>query len=310
MLTITGLLRFPARARAHAAHPTTEWRGGGVADAFPGRQAALPPGHIRDVAVCAGAAVRRWFGADIRSYGASQSGTCPWRPHAPLESDDRVVHLPVQQGFLALLKTRETAPADDRATLSLGQLSHHDAAGFPARSVAAVHALFPTEGCCEQSADGFAVWPTGLLGTGFYRDRATRLHVATRGAMEAALHRAGYEKLRHVWASIRAGRSEFRPTAGDSEYEELVHATTLEHNAITLYSGHLLHSAHVNSTVQSLLTDDPRSGRLTANLFFAEQTNPTSQRSYDEFLARGNLDCERGRCTSATGGTAPVVVRL
>ena len=293
VLTVRGALRFPQLLRRRAAALNAEWRFD-ARDSFPGGRLPLPRWYLPAMAQCIGPLVRTVYGVDIRSPG--RRAVCPLSEEPPTTPP----WLPVQHGFLALAEDRRNTPLGPRwaeeNTHTHGMVSHHDSMdGFAHDAgLAAVHALVRG-------------WPAGARGTAFFADRATRMERARPGR-EAAHHRAAWEVRRHLQASVEAGHRRVTPVHGSTEYEQLVHASDLEYNAIVIFNFHALHAAHLAPDISQRLSRHPESGRLTANLFW-EQTGLLSSRSaFERALAAGNLHCGAGWCTAGQR-EVPISVR-
>lgn len=98
----------------------------------------------------------------------------------------------------------------------------------------------------------------GAGGTAFYRQRSTGFETIDAGRYaqyEAALSR---DVALH-------GLPGAAYIAGDSSMFECIGTCQARPNRIVVYRGHLLHCAAI--TRPDLLTDDPSTGRLTANIF-------------------------------------------
>ena len=94
-------------------------------------------------------------------------------------------------------------------------------------------------------------------GTAFYRHRATGLEVITPDVVD--LYRDT------VVAELRADTPPQEYVVGDTEYFERIHAVEAAFNRLIIYRGNALHSGDINA--RTVLSEDPRRGRLTINGF-------------------------------------------
>jgi len=94
-------------------------------------------------------------------------------------------------------------------------------------------------------------------GTSFYRHRATGLERVTRSRLE------GYRAT--VAAELRGGSSAQEYVIDDTLFFERIHTVEAEFNRLIIYKGNALHSGDISG--RTMLSEDPRVGRLTINGF-------------------------------------------
>jgi len=94
-------------------------------------------------------------------------------------------------------------------------------------------------------------------GTSFYRHRATGLERVTRNQVE------GYRA--RVVADLRTESSVPGYVADDTRFFERIHTVDALFNRLLVYKGNALHSGDISG--RTMLSEDPRLGRLTINGF-------------------------------------------
>jgi hypothetical protein len=126
-----------------------------------------------------------------------------------------------------------TTPATDLATQQ--RAPHFDC--VESNRLALLHYLVPT------------------AGTAFYRHRATGIEHITADVVE-----------RYVdIAKTQAAATPARYVTGSNEYYEQIGMIEGHRDRLAIYPGNLLHSAVIASDAS--LSDDPRTGRITSNIF-------------------------------------------
>lgn len=98
-------------------------------------------------------------------------------------------------------------------------------------------------------------WEQG--GTAFYRHRATGLEVITPDVVQR------YRET--VAAELRGEAPAQDYVVGDTRFFERIHAVEAAHDRLIVYRGNALHSGDITS--RTVLSEDPRRGRLTINGF-------------------------------------------
>ncbi|HEV7607621.1 MAG TPA: DUF6445 family protein [Steroidobacteraceae bacterium] len=94
-------------------------------------------------------------------------------------------------------------------------------------------------------------------GTSFYRHRATGLESVTRERVE--------EYRNTVVAELKSESQAEGYVADDTRFFERVHRVEAAFNRLIIYKGNALHSGDINE--RTVLSEDPRKGRLTVNGF-------------------------------------------
>jgi len=94
-------------------------------------------------------------------------------------------------------------------------------------------------------------------GTSFYRHRPTELERVTRNRLE------GYRAT--VVADLKTETSALAYVADDTRFFERIHTVEAEFNRLIIYKGNALHSGDISG--RTMLSEDPRLGRLTINGF-------------------------------------------
>jgi len=94
-------------------------------------------------------------------------------------------------------------------------------------------------------------------GTSFYRHRPTDLERVTRNRVE------GYRAT--VVADLRTESSAREYVADDTRFFERIHTVEAAFNRLIIYKGNALHSGDISG--RTILSEDPRLGRLTINGF-------------------------------------------
>jgi len=94
-------------------------------------------------------------------------------------------------------------------------------------------------------------------GTSFYRHRPTDLERVTRSRVE------GYRAT--VLADLKTESSARAYVADDSRFFERIHTVEAAFNRLVIYKGNALHSGDISG--RTILSEDPRKGRLTINGF-------------------------------------------
>lgn len=98
-------------------------------------------------------------------------------------------------------------------------------------------------------------WEQG--GTAFYRHRATGLEAITPEVVQQ------YQET--VAAELRSEAPAQDYVVGDTRYFERIHAVEAARDRLIIYRGNALHSGDITS--RTVLSEDPRRGRLTINGF-------------------------------------------
>ena len=101
--------------------------------------------------------------------------------------------------------------------------------------------------------------PGDFGGTSFYRHRPTGYENITASRRENFIHSA-QEHLATI-----GGRPPQRYVDGSDEHFERLKSLPYRQNRLLVYPGTLLHSGNIDPSRD--ISDDPRTGRLTANLF-------------------------------------------
>lgn len=94
-------------------------------------------------------------------------------------------------------------------------------------------------------------------GTSFYRHRGTDLESVARNRVE------GYRAT--VAAELKTGSSAQGYVVDDTGFFERIHTVDAAFNRLIIYKGNALHSGDISG--RTVLSDDPRLGRLTINGF-------------------------------------------
>lgn len=94
-------------------------------------------------------------------------------------------------------------------------------------------------------------------GTSFFRHRATNLERVRRDRVD--------EYRDAVVAELRTGSSARRYAGDDGRYFERIHRVDAAFNRLIIYKGNALHSGDI--LAGTILSEDPRQGRLTINGF-------------------------------------------
>jgi hypothetical protein len=109
--------------------------------------------------------------------------------------------------------------------------------------------------CLESTRLALLHYLVPTAGTAFYRHRATGLEQVTAATV------AGYVDI----AKAQAAAAPARYVGGSNDYYEQIGMIEGYRDRLAIYPGNILHSAVI--APDAALSDDPRAGRITANIF-------------------------------------------
>jgi hypothetical protein len=103
--------------------------------------------------------------------------------------------------------------------------------------------------------------PGPFGGTSFYRHRPTQFENITASRQDRFIHAA------QVYLASHGGKPPRKYVNGSDGHFELLESVPYQQNRLLIYPGTQLHSGNIDPSRD--IDSDPRTGRLTANLFIS-----------------------------------------